>query len=62
MVAVGYDYDIVSKKHYFKVRNSWGATGWGDQGYIKIAYNPDAVNDIGICGVLSDSYTVTVIK
>jgi hypothetical protein len=35
MVLVGYDDD----KNAFRVRNSWGATSWGDNGSIWVDYN-----------------------
>lgn len=41
--VVGYGTD--SGTEYFKVRNSWG-TGWGDDGYCKIAANAN-----NICGI-----------
>jgi len=37
-------------QEYLIVRNSWG-TGWGDQGYIKVALDG---NGPGVCGILLD--------
>jgi C1A family cysteine protease len=48
VVAVGYGTE--GGQEYYLVRNSWG-TGWGDQGYIKIA----AVEGQGICGIQMQS-------
>jgi len=42
VTAVGY-----SKSDYWIVKNSWG-TGWGDNGYILIAYDDSGE---GICGI-----------
>jgi C1A family cysteine protease len=48
VAAVGYGSE--GGQDYYIVRNSWG-TGWGDQGYIKIA----AVEGQGICGIQMQS-------
>ena len=46
VAAVGYG------ENYFIVRNSWGA-GWGDKGYIKIAFgDAEDIAKGGICGIL----------
>ena len=48
VTAVGYGTDEATGLDYYLVRNSWGS-GWGDQGYVKIARGP--ANDWGICGI-----------
>ena len=45
VTAVGYGNS--EGQDYFILRNEWG-TGWGDQGYIKIAA---VENGPGICGI-----------
>lgn len=48
VTAVGYGTDSTSKKDFWLVRNSWGAS-WGEQGYIRMdrAIQPKT----GICGI-----------
>ncbi|KAF4746510.1 hypothetical protein FOZ63_015701 [Perkinsus olseni] len=48
VLAVGYEMD--ADKPYYLVKNSWG-TGWGEEGYIKIAIDDSAD---GVCGILLD--------
>lgn len=50
VLAVGFGHDNATKQDYYIVKNSWGS-GWGDNGYIKIA----AVEGPGICGIQSDA-------
>merc|ERR1712048_873272 len=50
VIAIGYDTDSTGQR-YWIVRNSWG-TGWGEEGYIRIADNGDGD---GICGILMDN-------
>lgn len=47
VVAVGYGNE--SGTDYWLVRNSWGS-GWGDQGYVKIAATTDNGGE-GVCVV-----------
>ena len=48
VVVVGYD--LTHKIPHFTVRNSWG-TGWGEDGYIRIAIN--FTHDKGLFGIAS---------
>lgn len=45
VMAVGFGVDEQGQDYYL-VRNSWG-TGWGEEGYIKVAVVPGE----GICGI-----------
>ena len=56
VAVVGYGTDSTGQK-YWTVRNSWGS-GWGENGYIRIARS-ESTNDVGICGIASSpSYPV----
>ena len=58
VLAVGYGTDSDTGKDYWLVKNSW-STGWGDEGYIKIARNSVATSTQGQCGIAMDaSYPV----
>lgn len=46
VLAIGYGNDTGIP--YFLVKNSWG-TGWGEQGYVKIAMEDGP----GVCGIQS---------
>ena len=50
VAVVGYGTDSTGQK-YWTVRNSWGS-GWGENGYVRIARS-DSTNDVGICGIAS---------
>lgn len=54
VLAVGYGTDSISGKDYWLVKNSW-STGWGDEGYIKIARNSVATSTQGQCGIAMDA-------
>jgi KDEL-tailed cysteine endopeptidase len=54
ITAVGYG--VENGQQYYLVRNSWGS-GWGDQGYIKIATQATGK---GICGIQQVSVFPTV--
>jgi len=52
VLLVGWDYDIIARKDYWLVKNSWG-TNWGIGGYIKLVRNKNQ------CGIaLSASYPI----
>jgi len=52
ILVTGYDTDAVSKKDYWNVKNSWGAS-WGKNGYIKLVRNKNQ------CGIsLAASYAI----
>ena len=47
VTAVGYGNDAATGLDYYLVRNSWGS-GWGDNGYVKMAREGDGY---GVCGI-----------
>merc|ERR1712178_175301 len=54
MAIVGYGLDPESKKSYWIVKNSWGAT-FGDGGYIKIEMGSN------VCGIENDVVYVNMV-
>jgi len=46
-------YDTTGSKSYWKVRNSWGTTGWGEDGYIRLPMGKNA------CGIADEAMYVT---
>jgi C1A family cysteine protease len=57
VVAVGYGTE--NNQDYFLVRNSWG-TGWGDQGFVKIAQS-SSNGSPGVCAINEMPYYPNVI-
>mmetsp|Transcript_1731 Transcript_1731/g.2574 ORF Transcript_1731/g.2574 Transcript_1731/m.2574 type:complete len:372 (-) Transcript_1731:82-1197(-) len=55
VLAVGYGTDADAGADYWLVKNSWG-TGWGDNGYVKMARSDKEGVD-GTCGVLIEPST-----
>lgn len=49
ILLVAYGTTTSSRKKYWVVKNSWG-TGWGENGYIRIARG-DQNNGAGLCGI-----------
>jgi C1A family cysteine protease len=53
ILIVGYGFDIESSKEYWIILNSWGS-GWGENGYAKIAFGTEKEGGCGTCGMLCD--------
>ena len=58
MLIYGYNIPaLVTQTPYWKVKNSWGSTGWGESGKIKIKMDTSASNiNNGICSMHVYSY------
>ena len=48
VVCVGWGLDTDGKTEYFIVRNSWGATDWGENGYIRLEITAEK---LGTCAM-----------
>ena len=48
VVAVGWG--VENDVQYYIIRNSWG-TGWGEQGFVRIATDDGDAPYLGVCGI-----------
>jgi len=55
--AMIYGYDLTAEKPYFLLKNNWG-TGWGDNGYYKMAIGPLTSSNMGYCLLAQTRYNV----
>uniref|UniRef100_A0A7S2ULQ6 Peptidase C1A papain C-terminal domain-containing protein n=1 Tax=Attheya septentrionalis TaxID=420275 RepID=A0A7S2ULQ6_9STRA len=53
ILMVGYDDN--SNPPHFKIKNSWG-TGWGEDGYFRVAQDVSSGQDWGLMGILCEGY------
>lgn len=55
--AMIYGYDLTAETPYFMLKNNWG-TGWGDNGYYKMAIGPLTSSNMGYCLLAQTRYNV----
>jgi len=49
VLAVGYGVESGTQQKYWKVKNSWGATTWGENGYVRLLRG--STEKYGECGI-----------
>jgi len=53
VLVVGYGVDDASGVPFWRIRNQWG-TGWGEEGYARLARGGSFNAGAGVCGILSE--------